>query len=210
MAKAPRLPASSVHSALPHEEWNDTALWQGFRADDRSAFERLLEIHYTSLLNYGLRISSDRELVKDCLHDLFVDLWNRRGKLPEVQALKPYLLVAFRRRLIKESSRNQWFRNAGKVTDDYDFEVQFNIENYLIHNEVRHESLVRLKSNLEKLTKRQREVIYLRFYQEMDYEDIAQSLKINYHSVVNLMYEGMKLLRKNWFLVLVASGTLLT
>lgn len=210
MAKAPRLPSSSVHSALPHEEWNDTALWQCFRAGDRSAFERLLEIHYTSLLNYGLRISSDREFVKDCLHDLFVDLWNRRGKLPEVQALKPYLLVAFRRRLIKESSRNQWFRNAGEVTDDYDFEVQFNIENYLIHNEVRHESLVRLKSNLEKLTKRQREVIYLRFYQEMDYEDIAQSLKINYHSVVNLMYEGMKLLRKNWFLVLVASGTLLT
>ena len=95
------------------------------------------------------------------------------------------------------------------MADDYHFEVQFNIESYLINNEVRHESLVRLQSNLDKLTKRQREVIYLRFYQEMEYEDIAQSLEINYHSVVNLMYEGMKLLRKNWFLVLVAASSFL-
>lgn len=208
MAKPQQFPSSPKHSSVSSEEWNDMVLWQSFRSGDRQAFERLLEIHYAGLLNYGLRISKDGEFVKDCLHDLFVDLWNRRGKLQDVTALKPYLLVAFRRRLVKESSKNQWFRNAGEVTDDYDFEVQFTIETYLINNEVRHESLVRLKSNLEKLTKRQREVIYLRFYQEMEYDDIAQSLEITYHSVVNLMYEGLKLLRKNWFLTLIATCTL--
>lgn len=191
-------------------EKEDAALWQSFRAGDRLAFESLLKSHYGALLNYGLRMARDREFVQDCLHDFFVDLWNRRKRLQEVHSLRPYLLVAFRRRLFKESNRNQWLRNAGELTDDYDFEVQFTIETYLINNEVRHESLVRLKSNLEKLTKRQREVIYLRFYQEMEYEDIAQSLEINYHSVVNLMYEGLKSLRKNWFLALVASSTLLT
>lgn len=209
MAQFPHLPPSPQPSSFPNEERNDTVLWQCFRQGDRLAFERLLKIHYTGLLNYGLRISRDREFVKDCLHDLFVDLWNRREQLQEVHSLKPYLLVAFRRRLIKESSRNQWFRKAEEVADDYDFEVQFKIESYLINNEVRHESLVRLQSNLDKLTKRQQEVIYLRFFQEMEYEDIAQSLQINYHSVVNLMYEGMKLLRKNWFLILVATSILL-
>lgn len=209
MAKSTHLPSSPKPPSFLNEEGNDTVLWQCFRSGDRRAFERLLESHYAGLLNYGLRISSDREFVKDCLHDLFVDLWNRKEQLHEVQALKPYLLVAFRRRLIKESSRNPWFRKAEELEDDYHFEVQFNIESYLITNEVRHESLVRLKANLDKLTKRQREVIYLRFYQEMEYDDIAQSLEINYHSVVNLMYEGMKLLRKNWFLVLVASSTIL-
>lgn len=210
MAESPHLPSSPKHSSSPNEERNDRVLWQCFRLGDRLAFERLLKIHYTGLLNYGLRISGDREFVKDCLHDLFVDLWNRKEQLQEVHALKPYLLVAFRRRLIKESKRNQWFRKADEVEEDYNFDVQFNIESYLINNEVRHESLVRLQSNLDKLTKRQREVIYLRFYQEMEYEEIAQSLKINYHSVVNLMYEGMKLLRKNWFLILVATSPILS
>lgn len=210
MSRPQHYPPYPNHSSVSDDGGNDTVLWQCFRAGDRLAFERLLEMHYASLLNYGLRMSRDQEFVKDCLHDLFVDLWNKREQLQEVHALKPYLVVAFRRRLIKESSRNQWFRKADEVTDDYDFEVQFNIESYLINNEVRHESLVRLKANLEKLTKRQREVIYLRFYQEMEYEAIAQSLEINYHSVVNLMYEGMKLLRKNWFLVLVATCNLLS
>ncbi len=210
MSKPQPHPAYPNHSSVSDDSGNDTVLWQCFCSGDRLAFERLLEMHYGGLLNYGLRISRDQEFVKDCLHDLFVDLWNKREQLQEVHALKPYLVVAFRRRLIKESSRNQWFRKADEVTDDYDFEVQFNIESYLINNEVRHESLVRLKANLEKLTKRQREVIYLRFYQEMEYEAIAQSLEINYHSVVNLMYEGMKLLRKNWFLVFAATCNLLS
>ncbi len=63
----------------------------------------------------------------------------------------------------------------------------------------------RLKSNIEKLTKRQREVIYLRFYQELDYDEIAGIMEINYHSVVNLIYEALRMLRKNWFLALLGA-----
>jgi len=207
MAKSSATTRSSVPSPALYQDWDDATLWQCFRGGDRGAFEQILESHYALLLNYGIRISSDREFVKDCLHDLFVDFWNQRERLKEVRNLKSYLLVSFRRKLLRESKRMRWFREAGEVSDDYAFEVQFTIEAYLINNEIQHESLVKLKTSLEKLTKRQREVIYLRFYQEMDYEEIADSLEINYHSVVNLMYEGMKLLRKNWFFGFLATCT---
>ncbi|MPR36753.1 RNA polymerase sigma factor [Salmonirosea aquatica] len=206
MGKSSGVVRSTV-STVPSRVWDDTTLWQSFRKGDRTAFEHILESHYTLLLKYGIRICNDKEFVKDCLHDLFVDLWNRREQLEEIRNLKSYLLVSFRRKVLKESHKLRWFREAGEVTEDYTFEVQFTIEAYLINNEVQHESLLRLKNSLEKLTKRQREVIYLRFYQEMDYDEIADSLGINYHSVVNLMYEGMKLLRKNWFLALLTTCT---
>lgn len=83
--------------------------------------------------------------------------------------------------------------------------MQFTIETYLISKEVQHESLKKLKVNIEKLTKRQREVIYLRFYQELDYDAIAEIMEINYHSVVNLIYESLRMLRKNWFLILIGA-----
>ncbi|GAB3503784.1 RNA polymerase sigma factor [Emticicia fontis] len=182
-------------------------VWEAFRAGDRNAFASLMNDYYPLLLNYGSQFQKDREFVKDCLHDLFVDLWNRRQRLEGVEKLKPYLLISLRHRLFRESRRLRWFREAEEVNDEYAFEVQFAIESYLVNNEVQHEDLKRLQFNLEKLPKRQREAIYLRFFQEMEYDDIAKVMSINYHSAVNLIYEALKLLRKNWFLSFISSIT---
>ncbi|WP_149240815.1 sigma-70 family RNA polymerase sigma factor [Dyadobacter sp. 32] len=193
--KSPITQESEAH--LCH---NEAELWQAFKQGDRQAFGSVLELYYPLLLNYGVRFQKDREFVKDCLHDLILELWNRREKLDDVRMIKVYLLKSLRRKLLRESQRLKWFREANEVTDDYAFEVQFAIESYMISNEVKHEDLMKLRANLEKLTKRQREAIYLRFHQEMEYEDIAGILCINYHSAVNLVYEALKFLRKNWFL----------
>lgn len=185
------------------DDGQEFALWKSFKAGDRDAFANLLNRYYPLLLNYGVRFQRDRELVKDCLHDLFIDLWNQRERLDEVRLLKPYLLKSLRRKLMRETNRLRWFREADEVTDDYAFEVQFTIESYLINNEIQHEDLKRLRFQLDKLTKRQREAIYLRFFQEMEYDDIARVMAINHHSAVNLVYEALKLLRKNWFVAFV-------
>lgn len=182
----------------------EPALWQAFKQGDRYAYEALLERYYPFLLNYGTRFQKDREFVKDCLHDLLLDLWSKRDNLDDVRVIKMYLLKSLRRKLLRESQRLRWFREANEVPEDYDFEVQFAIESYLISNEAKHEDLQKLRHSIAKLTKRQREAVYLRFYQEMEYEDIAGIMAINYHSAVNLIYESLRMLRKNWFFVLAA------
>ncbi|RRB07584.1 RNA polymerase sigma factor [Larkinella rosea] len=192
-------------SSLLPESGQEYALWQSFKQGDRNAFAKLLNLYYPLLLNYGVRFQRDREFVKDCLHDLFIELWNQREGLDDVRMLKPYLLTSLRRKLVRETKRLRWFREADEVTNDYAFEVQFTIESYLINNEVQHEDLKRLRVHLDKLTKRQREAIYLRFFQEMEYDDIARVMAINYHSAVNLVYESLKLLRKNWFMTVVVA-----
>ena len=205
MPKSRSVAPSLSDPTLQIQKQQECLLWQSFREGDSYAFEQLVKQYYPLLLNYGNRLSKDREFVKDCLHDLFVELWNRKEKLDTIENLKPYLLLSFRRKLLGETKKIKWFREANEVTDDYALEVQFTIESYLISKEVQHESLKRLKSNIEKLTKRQREVIYLRFYQELDYDEIAGIMEINYHSVVNLIYEALRMLRKNWFLALLGA-----
>lgn len=188
----------------PHAYEQERALREAFQAGDRKAFAEIMQIYYPLLLSYGMQFQRDREFVKDCLHDLFIDLWNKRQKLGTVQKLKPYLLSSLRHRLFRETKRLRWFREAEELKDDYDLEVQFAIESYLVHHEVQHEELKRLQANLERLSRRQREAIYLRFFQEMEYEDIARVMAIHYHSAVNLVYDALRTLRKNWFLSLVA------
>lgn len=180
-------------------------LWQAFKAGDRNAFSQLLKTYYPILLSYGVRFQQEKDYVKDCLHDFFVELWNRRENLDDVQCLKAYLLQSFRRRILREKSKDKWFREIADLDQEYCFEVQFNIETYLIENEVKHEHLQKLHAYLKKLSKREQEVIYLRFYEELDYAKIADIMSIKNHSAVNLVHEALKHLRNHWFLVVFAS-----
>ena len=184
---------------------DDSLLWQALKRSEKAAFEILLKKYYPIVLNYGVRFYKDKEFVKDCVQDLFIEIWNRREYLADVVSVKSYLLQSIRKNIIRESSRLKWFREADKISDDHDFDVEFDIETYLISREVENELLQKLRFELDKLTKRQREAIFLRFNQDLSYEEIAIIMDINYRSVVNLIHEAIKAIRKNWFAVLRSS-----
>lgn len=177
---------------------NEIRTWKAFKAGDRKAFECILNQYYPSLLNYGQRLVKNKDFAQDCIQDFFIDLWNQREKLDTPLSIKAYLIASYRRRLFKEKDSFFWNKNITDLDEEYDVEVQFNIETYLINNEIEHETLVQLKHQLATLGKRQREVLYLRFYQELEYSEISQIMEINHHSAVNLVYEALKLLRRNW------------
>lgn len=177
-------------------------LWQTFKKGDRQAFEILLQQHYPRLLSYGVRLMLDKTLVEDTLQEFFIDLWNKRAGLSDPQNLHAYLLSSFRRRLFREKDKKDKTPLKYTLADDYDFEVQFDIETHLIEKEVESNTAEKLQYHLDSLTKRQKEAIYLRFYQEMDYPEIAHIMSINHHSAINLVYDALKLLRKNWFVPL--------
>ncbi len=181
---------------------DDALLWQAFKRGEKAAFETLLQQYYPLLLNYGIRFYRDKEFVKDSVHDLFVEIWNRKEHLSDVISVKSYLLQALRKNIIRESNRLKSFREAEEISDELDFDVEFNIETYFIAHEIETESLQKLQFELDKLTKRQREAIFLRFTQDLSYEEIAKIMAINYRSVINLIHEAIKAIRQNWFLLL--------
>jgi RNA polymerase sigma factor (sigma-70 family) len=173
--------------------------WILFKEGCNISFEFLLNYYYPQLLNYGLRLRGDQHQVRDSLQNFFIDLWNTREGLDTPVSIKAYLFASFRRRLFRDRDRNLWtklIRPGAKVEDHV--EVQLSIESYMIHNEIRNETLLELKKQLSYLTSRQREALYLRFYQELEYDEIAKIMSIQHHSVVNLVYEAIRILRKNW------------
>lgn len=181
----------------------DELLWRGFKNGESASFEALVKRYYPILLKYGKRLVRDPDFAQDCLQDFFIDLWKRRLGLDNVGSVKAYLLLSYRRRLFREKQRSNWFRFATELDDALDFEGQFNIEMHMIADETENENLRKLHHHLGTLTKRQREAIYLRFNQSMDYDEIAEIMSINHQSAINLVYEALRFLRKNWLLVLI-------
>ena len=58
----------------------DTLL-ASFQAGNMAAFSQLYNLHINVLFNYGLKLTIDKELLKDCIHDIFVKLYTKKDEL---------------------------------------------------------------------------------------------------------------------------------
>lgn len=182
---------SADYRNLAHQE-----LWQRFRAGDERALGELARVHYPSLYNYGLRLTTDSELVWDTIQDLFLELWDHRETIGNAVFVKTYLLKALRYKLLKILAHQSPIQFDESEPVNMPFSAS--IEEEIIDNELHNEQSRLLHQLMAGLNKRQQEVLYLRFYQNLDNHEIAQIMGMERQSVANLLYRTFKELRSQW------------
>ncbi|KQS28191.1 RNA polymerase sigma factor [Dyadobacter sp. Leaf189] len=175
----------------------DVRLWKRFKAGDPDAMGLLAQIHYRALYNYAARFSCDPDFIRDAIQELYLDLWERRTFLSETAFVKSYLLKALRHRLIKEALRLKKFHEPESAFFDED-NTDPSIEVNIIENENLRHQQGRLKQIISLLSKRQQEIIYLRFYQNLANDEIANIMGLGKQSVANLLYRTLKEIKQIW------------
>ena len=185
-------------------EENSAQLWEAFRRGEAQALATLFETHYLALFNYGLKLTGDDELVKDCIQNLFQKLWRRREGVRAAPVVKAYLFKALRRQLGDETKLLRQHRHLLPAYTD-SFEVTYSHEEFLIAQQRDAEQSARLLTALNGLSKRQREALYLKFFDGFSYERIAEVMSLNTQSVRNLVFNALQAIRK----VMLASLALL-
>ena len=177
----------------------DTALWQQLKNGEKQALEKIYRQEVKALLLYGKKFSNDEQLVEDCIQDLFIELWKNRATLGATNSIRPYLLISLRRKIIRNISQSKK-RFSQNEPEEYQFQMDFAIEDLIIQKELSTEQSAKLKTALASLSKRQQEALYLKYYSEMDYKDIAEIMGINYQSIRNLIFRALKLLKEHMLL----------
>ena len=175
----------------------DLFLWNEFRSGNAEAFGALIRVHYPDLFKYGTRFTKDKELVKDCLQDLFLELWANRETISETSFVKYYLLKSLRRRLNKKIGRSRYTGSWEELHFESLFNGSPSIEVSIIREENLADLVRKMRQALAGLSNRQQEVIYLRFYVDADIDEIAEIMALNRQSVYNLLHEGLKKLKKS-------------
>ncbi len=176
---------------------SDPALWTAFRSGSLDAFDGLFRRYYPILLRYGLKLSHDAMLVEESVQDFFVYLFEHREGLSEAGNVKAYLLRSFRRRLLAEASR-QRSRNRGRVhLDDEWCTVEFSPLEIIIQREDADQERERIARILNGLAPRQREAIFLRYFEGLAVPEVAEVLGISYQATVNTLYRALKSLRRD-------------
>ena len=164
-----------------------------FRGGDTYAFSKLYNLYVYLLFNYGCRLTTDTELLKDCIQEVFVKIYNMRTELDTVANFKSNILISLKNKLCDESRKRV---NLSSVAiEELDIISSDNVENDYIANEKTALDNVFVAQMLDKLSPRQRKAILLYYIEEKKYEDICEIMQMNYQSVRNLIHRGISKLR---------------
>ncbi len=180
-----------------HLEESDFATWKEFKKGNELAYTCIYKKYVNILFNYGMKIIPDKEVVKDAIQDLFVEIWKNKENLSDTNNIKFYLFKSIRRKLIRSVKSANLELNQNNHFD-YSREVTSSCEANFIIEEINLENKYKIEEGLNKLSKRQREAIYLRYYEDLSYDDIASLMLISSQSVYNLIFQSLRLL-KNYF-----------
>jgi len=169
--------------------------WQQFRQGNRDAFAYIYHTYIDDLYSYGIHFCGDSERVKDCLQELFQHLWQSRLQLAEnVVHIRYYLLCSFRRYLLRSLEKDRRHKTSAIIP--FDFECIPPREHLIIEDETRKEQLQQLHQALAALTRRQREAIYLRFFQDLSYQEVADMMDMKVDSVYNIISKAIAVLKE--------------
>jgi RNA polymerase sigma factor (sigma-70 family) len=168
-------------------EIEEKFLWQSFLEGNKQSFETIYTHYYNSLYEYGMRRVDNPEQVKDTIQDLFVKLWTNRRNLGPTDNIKYYLLTSLKRRLIDGITT--------APASPEEFQMHFSVESDYLRRERHGEQAKQLVSALNQLTGRQKEIIYLRFFEELSYEQIAIIMDISVKGAYKLSYRALDALK---------------
>jgi len=174
----------------------DTEIWQAFRQGDKSAFERLLYRYYRPLFDYGLKFQKDPDILRDDLHDLMLSLWERRAFLNDTDNLKLYLFAALRHQIFRGKQSAKLLIEISGEFDDAS--VGQAAEEEMIQAESARAQSVQISHVMQKLSRRQQEVLHLKFFEELSNEQIAGLLGISRPAVANLLYSALRAFKLCW------------
>ena len=175
-------------------EMDDIALWGLLIKGDQKALEILYQRYYSLLLNYGLRCSTDKELVKDCIQDLFINLHQNTHINVTNITVRSYLLKALRNNLTYKLATNK----EADSLDDSVFHIPLNedlFEQLFPKNDHDLQLARRLLVAISQLSPNQKTVLYLRYVQELSYKEIADVMDMNIQSSMNLSSRALAKLR---------------
>lgn len=175
---------------------DEAVLWDNFKNGNELAFSILYKRYVQRLYNYGMHNCRDKDLVLDCIQELFTHLWERRVTVSSVGSVNFYLLKSFRRLIASKIAAQRKFFTPFPKNTSYHFEFIPSVEQFLIDGELKSQQSEGLRNGMKALSKRQREALFLKFFNELSYHEVASIMDVRVDSVYNLISKAIDTLRR--------------
>jgi RNA polymerase sigma factor (sigma-70 family) len=174
---------------------DDLMLWKAFRSGDEKALMMIFERYTQPLYNYGVKIIAANDLVNDSVQELFIEIWQNRARLGDTDSIKFYLFKSLRRKLIRAKRRTE-NRLFGTFSVNENAESSPSHEFILVSEQLSIERKEQVMNLLGTLTRRQHEAIFLRYFEELNCDQIAAVMDLSKQAVYNLIHQALERMKK--------------
>jgi RNA polymerase sigma-70 factor (ECF subfamily) len=174
---------------------SDTLLWDDLIKGNENAFRIIYNNYVRVLFRYGWHFTHDEEFIKDCIHDVFIDLSKYHSGLSRTNNIKLYLFKSLKRKICNSLVKKGVFGSIDP--DKLSFYYTVSYEDEIVDNESQQKKIEQLNKALSTLSTRQKEAIYLKFVSGLSYEELGKIMQLNYQSARNLVFRGLEKLRES-------------
>ncbi len=170
--------------------------WNLFFNGDRDGLYACFTLFYDDFYRLGLHWHKNPDLVKECIHNLFLELWKSWNDRNDITNKKQYVITIYRRVCHRTFLAYSHSTTELPEPDALPTVHELPYEELLIASQTEEYRTRRLQAALLRLTKRQKEIIKLRFYDGLSISQIAQSRSLTERTVYNTLHNAIKLLRE--------------
>jgi RNA polymerase sigma-70 factor (ECF subfamily) len=174
-------------------------LWEEFKQGNESSFILIYKLYFGALIAYGSQFTRDKNIIKDAVQDLFIDLRKKRSQLSSLKySLKYYLYKSLKNNILQ-------YLRKGKLIEKHHYNFAIDqltadesIESRIVQTQEYTELKKKLKAAQMKLTNRQREALFYLYYENLTYAEIQKLMLLKtVKSARNLIYSAVRGLREH-------------
>lgn len=170
-------------------------LWQKLTSGDRDAFLYIYQEHYVGLMNYGSFYFKDRGATNDAIVEMLLNLWDKRSALPQVKNIRSYLISCLRFTILQNIKTQKWKDSKTVSILNHAEEDQPSYEDQLTKLQSNDHLKRKLHKSFDKLSDRQKELLQLKFFENIGYDEIAERCNITKRTAYNIIHDAINILR---------------
>lgn len=142
-----------------------------------------------------MRRLDNEDQVKDAVQDLFIKLWSNRKNIKLTSNIRYYLLASLKNQLVNvQVAQNR--KRTVSLEEAAPFRLDFSADSAYLHHEQNGQQARLLLDAMNQLTPRQKEIIYLRYFEELSYEQIAELMDTSLKGIYKLNYRALDALKE--------------
>lgn len=169
----------------------DNIIWERIVQSDTEAYSQMYREYFRRFYNYGSKFTDDHILLEDSIQETLLLIWEKRHSIPEIRYVSTYFYSTFRNNLFTKLRSGK-----SKLVNAVIEEPEFSVEDIIIAAEVDSQQKAQLRRAINQLTSRQREAIFLRFYENLPFEDVASVLNITTKATYKIVARAIDQLRE--------------
>ncbi|HEY8366144.1 MAG TPA: sigma-70 family RNA polymerase sigma factor [Bacteroidia bacterium] len=178
---------------------DDKELVRLYLKGNQASFEILLTRHKRKVFSYIYMLVKDRATAEDIFQDVFIKVIQtlQAGKYNEEGKFLPWVMRISHNLIIDHFRRNKKMPSVKTQDEDFDiFKLIKNQEQSIEEKLIRDQNIFMVRDLIKKLPKEQKEVLMLRHYADLSFNDIAEQTGVSINTALGRMRYALINLRK--------------